>query len=51
MLDNKNPDEIREILDIAEDHDLDVEEAEHVKEIVDNTDLSIDEAVELRDTL
>lgn len=51
MLDDKNPDEIREILDIAENNGLDIEEAEHVKEIMDDEDLNEEDAVELKDDL
>ena len=34
MLDDNDPDEIIEIAEIAQNHGLDMEEAEHVKELM-----------------
>lgn len=51
MLEDKDPDEIIEIAEIAQNNGLDMEEAEHVKEIMDEEGLDEDEAVELADGL
>ena len=51
MLDDKDPEEIIEIAEIAQNHGLEMEEAEHVKEIMDDYELDEDEAVELMEDL
>ena len=51
MLDDKDPEEILEIAEIAQDNGLDMDEAEHVKEIMDEEGLDEEDAVELRDDL
>ena len=42
MLEDKDPDELREIADIAENHGLDVEDAEKVKDLMDEEDIDED---------
>ncbi len=49
MLEDKDPDEIIEIAEIAQNQGIDVEEAERVKEVMDNEGLDEDEAAELVD--
>ena len=51
MLEDKDPLEIIEIAEIAENHGLDVEDAERVKEIMDEEGVDEDDAVELLDAL
>jgi hypothetical protein len=50
MLDDKDPEEVIKIAEIAQNNGLDMEEAEHVKELMDEEGLD-EEAVELRDDL
>lgn len=47
MLEDKDPDEIIEIAEIAKNQGLDIEEAEHVKEIMDEEGVDEDDAAEL----
>ena len=51
MLEDKDPSEIIEIAEIAENHGLAVEDAERVKEIMDEEGVDEDDAVELLDVL
>lgn len=51
MLNEKDPEEIEEILEIAENQGIDIEDAERVKEIMDEEGLDEDEATELMDEL
>lgn len=51
MLDDKDPEKIREILDIAENQGIDIDDAEKVKEIMEDEDLEEDEATEFLDLL
>jgi hypothetical protein len=48
---NNMDEETKEIIELAKDYDLDIEEAKHVKEIMDEEGLDADEAVELKDDL
>jgi hypothetical protein len=47
MLEDKDPEEIEEVLEIAENQGVDVEEAEHIKEIMDEEGVDEDDAAEL----
>ena len=49
MLDDTDPDEIIEIAEIAQNHGLDIEDAEKVKEVMDQEGLDEEDAVELFD--
>ncbi|OHA58517.1 MAG: hypothetical protein A2571_01950 [Candidatus Vogelbacteria bacterium RIFOXYD1_FULL_44_32] len=49
MLEDKDPDEIKEIIEIAQNHGLDMDEAEQIKEIMDEQGLDEDDAVTLKD--
>lgn len=51
MLEDKDSEEIEEILEIAENQGIDIEDAERVKEIMDEEGLDEDEATELMDEL
>ena len=51
MLDDKDPEEIIEIAEIAQAHGLEMAEAEHVKEIMDEEGLDEDKAVELMEDI
>lgn len=51
MLENKDPEEIKEIAEIAENQGVDVEDAEKIKELMDDEGLDEDEAAELVDEL
>ena len=51
MLEDKDSDEIVEIVEIAENQGIDLEDAERVKEIMDEEGLDEDEATELIDEL
>ena len=51
MLDNKDPEEIIEIAEIAQNQGLDMEGAQKVKELMDEEGLDEDEATELADVL
>ncbi len=51
MLEDKDPSEIIEIAEIAENQGIDIEQAEKVKEIMDEEGLDEEEAVELADVL
>lgn len=47
MLEDKDPEEIIEIAEIAQNQGVDIEEAEKIKEVMDNEGLDEDEAAEL----
>ena len=49
MLEDKDPEEVKEIAEIAENQGIDIEEAEHVKEIMDEEGVDEDDAAELAD--
>jgi len=49
MLEDKDPEEIIEIAEIAQNQGIEIEEAEKVKEIMDEEGLDEDEATELVD--
>jgi hypothetical protein len=49
MLEDKDPAEIIEIAEIAQNQGIEIEEAEKVKEIMDEEGLDEDEATELVD--
>ncbi len=51
MLEDKDPEEIIEIAEIARDHGLDIETAEKAKELMDEEGLDEDEATELVEEL
>jgi len=51
MLDDKDPDEIIEIAEIANNQGVDIEDAERIKELMDDEGLDEDEASELIDIL
>ena len=51
MLDDKDPEEVIEIAEIAQNQGLDMGDAERVKEIMDEEGLDEDEAAELVDEL
>ena len=51
MLEDKDPSEIIEIAEIAENQGIDIEQAEKVKELMDEEGLDEDEAVELADVM
>lgn len=51
MLEDKDPDEIIEIAEIAQNQGIGIEEAEKVKELMDEEGLDEDEAVELVDEI
>ena len=51
MLEDKDPEEIIEIAEIAQNQGLDIEDAEKVKELMDEEGLDEDEAAELADLL
>jgi hypothetical protein len=51
MIEDKDPEEIIEIAEIAENQGIDLEDAERVKEIMDEEGLDEDEATELMDEL
>jgi len=51
MLEDKDPEEIIEIAEIAQNQGIDIEEAEKVKELMDEEGLDEDEAVELVDEI
>ncbi len=51
MLDNKDPEEIIEIAEIAQNQGLDMDSAERVKEVMDEEGLDEDEAAELAEEL
>lgn len=48
-LDDKDPEEIGEILEIAENQGVDLEDAERIKEIMDEEGVDEDDAAELVD--
>jgi hypothetical protein len=48
---NNSPEDVKEILEIAEEHDLDIETAEKVKEFADEEGLNTDEVAEFADEL
>ncbi len=43
--------EAKEIIEIADDHGLDLEQAKEVKELADELDVDIEDAVEINDAL
>lgn len=49
MLDDKDPDEIIEIAEIANNQGVDMGDAEHIKEIMDEEGVDEDDAAELAD--
>jgi len=51
MLEDKDPEEIIEIAEIAQNQGLDIEDAERVKELMDEEGLDEDDATELVDLL
>ena len=51
MLEDKDPEEIIEIAEIAQNQGIDIEEAEKVKELMDEEGLDEEEAVELVDEM
>ncbi len=51
MLEDKDPDEIIEIAEIAKNNGLGMEEAEKVKEIMDEEELDEEDAVVLVDAM
>lgn len=51
MLDDKDPEEIIEIAEIAQNQGLDMNDAERVKEIMDEEGVDEDEAAEIADVL
>jgi hypothetical protein len=51
MLEDKDPEEIIEIAEIAQNQGLDIEHAERVKELMDEEGLDEDDATELVDLL
>ncbi len=51
MLEDKDPEEIIEIAEIAQNQGIDIEEAEKVKELMDEEGLDEEEAVELVDDI
>lgn len=48
---NNSPEDVKEILEIAEEHDLDIETAEKVKEFADEEGLEVDEVAEFAEEL
>jgi len=51
LISNNSPEDVKEILEIAEEHDLDIETAEKVKEFADEEGLEVDEVAEFADEL
>ena len=51
MLEDKDPEEIIEIAEIAQSQGIDIEDAERVKELMDEEGLDEDDATELVDLL
>lgn len=51
MTEDKDPEEIKEIAEIAQNQGLDMEAAEKVKEVMDEEGLDEDEAAELAEEL
>jgi hypothetical protein len=51
MLEDKDPSEIIEIAEIAENQGIDIEQAEKVKELMDEEGLDEDEAVEIAEVM
>ena len=47
MLEDKDPEEIIEIAEIARNHGIDIEDAERAKELMDEEGLDEDDAAEL----
>jgi len=51
LIESNSADEVEEILEIADDNCLTIEDAKEVKELADEYGLDIDEATELKDLL
>ena len=51
LIANNPPEDVKEILEIAEDHGLDIEEAKEVKELADELGIDTDDAVEIQESL
>ena len=51
MLEDKDPDEIIEIAEIANNQGVDIEDAEKIKDLMDEERLDEDEATELADLI
>lgn len=51
LIANNLPEDVKEILEIAEEHDLDIETAEKVKEFADEEGLDTDEVAEFAEEL
>ena len=51
MLEDKDPEEIIEIAEIAQNQGVDIEDAERIKELMDDEGLDEDDATELVDLL
>ncbi len=51
LLANNSPEDVKDILEITEEHDLDIETAEKVKEFADEEGLDTDEVAEFADEL
>lgn len=51
MLDDKDPEEIIEIAEIAQNQGVDIEDAEKIKELMDEEGLDEDDAAELAEVL
>jgi hypothetical protein len=51
MIDDKDPEEIIEIAEIAQNQGVDMDSAERIKEVMDEEGLDEDEAAEIADEL
>ena len=51
LIANNFPEDVKDILEIAEKHDLDIETSEKVKEFADEEGLEVDEVAEFADEL
>ncbi len=51
LIDCKNPELDEEVIEIAKDYDIDIEEAEEVKNLVDELGVDTDEAIEILESL
>lgn len=51
MIDNKDPEEIIEIAEIAQNQGVDMDSAEKIKEVMDEEGLDEDEAAEIAEEL
>jgi hypothetical protein len=51
LLEDSTPEEVLEILEIADDYQLDIKEAKEVKGLAEELGVDIDDAVEINDAM